>query len=449
MLELGSSRKQKINLHEYPFKQDIEIRFVLSESCPLEIQVIEEILFSPLKISIKKLSRSTEIEEEKLLPLLKKLSLTKLLEIQEDQILVDKEIRKQFEFEISRFDASFKPDLEFIQGILKKVPIHLLPIWYAIPRTSNNIFESIIEKYLLTPQLFQRYLSDLHFPDPLIDQISKELFYHPQRKLYSSEIISKHNLTREKFEEIVLLLEFHFVGFLSYEKEEDHWLEVITPFYEWQRYLQFLEETEVTPIEPTKVLASFTTEFAFIKEIDRLLLKAQNGKDSIDPKESLLTKRALEKIELLQMGRFDGNTNSLFLLESHKQWLDRNMEEKALFLYRHPLNLLSLGGNERLIREAEKSIRRVLHGKWVGFDAFFEGTIVSLKEGSQVMIQKVGKQYRYAIPTYGEKEKEWLKKIVFDWLFETGMVTLGTYEEEGTLKDCFMVTSLGRFCFQE
>ena len=44
--------------------------------------------------------------------------------------------------------------MEFIQLLLRKVPIDILPTWYPIPRTSNSIFDSLIEKYMKTPSNF-------------------------------------------------------------------------------------------------------------------------------------------------------------------------------------------------------------------------------------------------------------------------------------------------------
>jgi hypothetical protein len=215
-----------------------------------DCKVLEEILFSPLKFSLKKLSRNVGLCEEDLAPTLRKLSSAGLLSISDDSILVDKERRKYFEFQLTRFDPDFKPDMEFLAAILRKVPIHLLPSWYAIPRTSNNIFESLVEKYLLTPQIYQRYLMELHFNDPRVNGIIRDVFAAEGFKAQSSDLIAKYNLSRQDFEEILLLLEFYFVCCLTYEKEDDHWIEFVSPFHEWHQYLNFLKNTEAPPLPP-------------------------------------------------------------------------------------------------------------------------------------------------------------------------------------------------------
>lgn len=479
MLELTPVRKNKVNLADYNCQQDIENRMLLADSSPFDLEVFEEILFSPLKISVKKLARNMGCGEEALAPLLEKLSRTGLLTIQEDTISIDKEMRKYFEFQIARFDPAFKPDMEFLQGLLRKVPIHFLPIWYSIPRTSNNIFESIVEKYLLTPQIFQRYLSDLHFVDPVVGDIVSDLFSAPDFKLYSSDVIGKYNLARRDFEEILLLLEFNFIGCLFYQKEGDHWLEVITPFYEWHQYLRFLKATEAPILKSASVQRSRKSDFAFIEDMSALLalslkkpisIESWDGENllplkvvsdlashcslPIDSKQQLQSAaehltQVLRKLILVQLVQF--TDYKIHPLDSARDWLDKSLETKALYLYRHALNriltcsLPSSMVTERNIREAEKSIRRVLHGGWVLFDDFLKGVHVSLSEESAVMFKRMGKQYKYALPIYGENEKKLLRATIFEWLLETGMVATGVSQGQ----DCFSVTPFGRFCFED
>ncbi|MBI3900880.1 MAG: hypothetical protein HY324_01860, partial [Chlamydiia bacterium] len=264
----------------------------------------------------------------------------------------------------------------------------------------------------------------------------------------STDVISKYNLARDHFEEIILLLEFHFVGYLSYRKEEDHWIEVITPFYEWHQYLRFLEKTEAPTFSKEVVKQEWFHDFAFIEEMSRLLALSSNSPQQVASlQENLLTQRALDKLLLTHLAKIEQGT--LYSEEGGLLWLEKDLETKALYLYRHPANLASFSHNERQIRDAEKATRRVLHGKWVLFEDFLKGVTVALGDTPQVMIQKTGKIYRYAFPSYSDKEKQWLKTVIFSWLFETGMVAIGSTDVGNEPKDCFCVTSFGRFCFEE
>jgi hypothetical protein len=347
--------------------------------------------------------------------------------------------------QISRFDPDFRPDMEFIQAILRRVPIHILPNWYAVPRTSNNIFESIIEKYLLTPQAFQRYLAELRLAGPVAQGIVQDVFHSPNLCIASTDLISKYNLSRAKFEEILLTLEFHFACCVTYKKEDDHWLEFVSPFYEWQEYLKFLSQTEARPLpdeEEKKIQKATDSNFSFVDQMSELLEQAKKKPTRLEQANPYLA----DKLCLVQLAdRIDGR---LYALETASEWLTAKKEDKALYLYRHTQNrVLSLPKNvsERSVREAEKAIKRVLHGKWVFFDDFLKGVTIPLSEYSVIAMKREGKQWRYTLPTYSEEEKQLIEAVIFEWLFEMGMVATG---QVGGRK-CFAVTPFGRFFFEE
>ncbi len=211
MAELSSLRKNKITLEDYDYKQDIENRLLMSQFTSNDLEVLEEILYSSIKIPVRKLAKSVDLEESKVFVILQKLSKTGLFTFEGDSIIVDKEMRKYFEAQTLKFDPEFKPGMDFLQSLLRKVPIHVLPIWYSIPRTSNNIFDSLVEKYLLTPQIFQRYLMELNFSDHVLSGIVQDVYQAPDFKVYAKEIMEKYAISREQFEEFLLQLEFHFV----------------------------------------------------------------------------------------------------------------------------------------------------------------------------------------------------------------------------------------------
>lgn len=437
MLELSSAKKNKVNLADYNYQEDIANRILMSDFSEIDITILQEILFSPLKVPLKKLLRQFQFTESDFLLSLKKLSKTGLLEIQDDTIVVNKEKRKYFEFQIPRFDPDFKPDMHFLQSLLKKVPIQVLPIWYSIPRTSNNIFDSIVEKYLLTPSIYQRYLKELNFGDPVFHAITNDLFAASDCKLYSSDVIAKYNLKREHFEEILLLLEFHFIGYLCYEKVEDHWLEYISPFEEWREYLHFLKQTEAPPIVKEDSICK-EEEFAFIKEMCAILMKIKEKSQAIEKT------HAVEKLCLIHLA--ECKNKKWTITEEGQKWLEMGLEDKALHLYRHPQNrLLNQQALDRCVREAEKAIKRALHGRWVFFEDFVKGVLVPLSEASVCSLKKCGKQWKYVLPRYSDEEKRTFKTTIFQWLNETGMVVIGKCSD----RDCFAVTPFGRFFFEE
>jgi hypothetical protein len=476
MVDLNSLRKNKITLEDYNYKQDIENRLLMAQFTSNDLDVLEEILYISLKIPIRKLAKSVDLDEDEIVPILEKLSKTGLFTFEEDSILIDKEMRKYFESQTLKFDPDFKPGMEFLQSLLRKVPIHVLPIWYSIPRTSNNIFDSLVEKYLLTPQIFQRYLGELNFTDPILTGIVHDVYSAPNLKAFGKDLVEKYGISREQFEHYLLLLEFHFACCLGYEKIDEEWKEIVTPMHEWREYANFLRNTETPSISTVnKVIRRRSQDFSYIQDLSLILNQAKKSPLllSEDKNKRLLpNKTALSalaaKIEgfnedspafadylntlivkLRQLKLADVVDDRLYALESANDFLDMRPESRALFLYRHPLNRLVSNQipadiiTDRNLREAEKSIVRVLSCGWVYFDDFIRGVIVPLGEDSIIMLKRHGKSWKYSLPFYAEEELALIKATVLEWLFEIGVTAVGQHDG----KECFCVTTFGQSLF--
>ncbi len=476
MAELSTLRKNKITLEDYNYRQDIENRLLMAQFTSNDLDVLEEILYSSIKIPIRKLAKSVELDEDAVFSILEKLSKTGLFTFEGDSIVVDKEMRKYFEAQAVKFDPDFKPGMEFLQNILRKVPIHVLPIWYSIPRTSNNIFDSLVEKYLLTPQIFLRHLMDLNFTDPILSHIVNDVYKAPEFKIYGKDLIEKYGISRQQFEEYLLQLEFHFVCTLGYEKIDDEWTEIVTPLHEWCEYSAFLKSTEVSPISTIDQTIRFRPhDFSYIQDLSQILSMAKKqplaisadkekkmvpgkavlssfaakieGFDESDPAFIAYVDRIIVKIRQLKLA--DIVDNRLYALESANDFLDMRLESRAIFLYRHPLNHLISKAvpaemiTDRNLREAEKSIVRALGAGWVYFDDFIHGVIVPLGEQSIVMLKRQGKTWKYTLPTYSEEELALIKATVLEWLFEIGVTAIGSHNG----KECFCVTPFGQSLF--
>ncbi len=476
MAELSSLRKNKISLEDYNYKQDIENRLLMAQFTSNDLEVLEEILYSSIKIPIRKLAKNVDLKEAEVFAILEKLSKTGLFIFEGDSVVIDKEMRKYFEAQILKFDPDFKPGMEFLQSLLRKVPIHVLPIWYSIPRTSNNIFDSLIEKYLLTPQIFQRYLMELNFNDHVLAGIAEDVYKAPNFKIYAREIIEKYEISREQFEEYLLQLEFHFVCTLGYEKIDDEWREIITPLHEWREYASFLQSTEVTTIASVAKITQFRPhDFSYIQDFSLTLSMAKKQPLPVSAdknKKMILNKTVLSSLaakmegfdendpafieyidrlisKMLQLKLADIVDNRLYALESANDFLDMRLESRAIFFYRHPLNRLISKEipaeliTDRNLREAEKSIIRAVNSGWIYFDDFIRGVIVPLGEQSLVMLKRHGKTWKYTLPTYSEEELALIKATVLDWLFEIGVTAVGVHNG----KECFRVTSFGQSLF--
>lgn len=419
MVEHKTVHKSKIQLLGFDWKPEIHLRLALSRFTPLDVRVLEEILFSPLKVPLKKIASTIQQEID---PSLNKLEQLGLCHVEGDHLVIDKEKRRYFEFQIGRFDPEVKPDMEFLQGLLRLFPIQLLPSWYAIPRTSNHIFSSIVEKYLFTPQIYQRYLDDLSCEEPLYDKLLTDLFKSPDLCLSAHEIKAKYHLDVEAFEELLMQLELHFACCLSYRKENGVFQAVVTPFYEWERYLRFLRKTEAPFL--SNVIRKHTSDFAFIEDMSSLLISATKRPISI----SKHNEKAAEALCAAFLAkRID---TSIKALPSAADWLSLRLENRAMQLYRQPLFDH---------REAEKIVKRALHGQWLLIDEYLTGIV------SHVTLISSGKHWDYALPVYTDLERAAQRALLTEGLFHVGITSLGTYKGQ----DAFSITPFGRLLFEE
>jgi predicted transcriptional regulator len=435
MLDLTTVKKHRVILADYPYQRDVASRLLMAGFSTTDVAVVEEILFSPLKTSVDTIAKSLDLKEGAVSASLAKLQPLGLFTLEHGQIIIDKEVRRYVEVEMGRFDPDFKPDIEYVSSLLKKVPIHVLPIWYAIPRTSTDIFESILEKYLATPQIFQRHLLDLNFPDPTLSAIAQDVLRSPGLELKVSDLRAKYNLSQEQMTNDLLFLELHFVCYLAYRKVDDHWIEVAVPLQEWRDYLSFLRTTEAAPLpNADAVIRTYAGDFAFIQEMAVLLQAAKKQPTAIKP--HVLSQRAAEKLVVLDLAEV--KQGKLSCKEGAKDWLDLRLENRALALYRHPKNR-----THPHLLIAEKSILRVLHAGWVVFEDFLRGVVVPLHEGAAITLRRQGRHWHYVLPTYSAEELQFLHKIIFEHLFEIGVTAVGMYQG----KECFMVTPFGQSLF--
>ncbi|MDJ0651795.1 MAG: hypothetical protein QNJ27_02140 [Simkaniaceae bacterium] len=473
-------RKNKINLEDYDYQKDIQNRVLMSHFSTEDLEVLEEIVYSSQKIPMSRLVNQLDKNLDKLRVILEKLSKTGLFKIEEDTVVVDKEMRKYFETQIQKFEEDFTPGIEFLQALLKKVPIHVLPNWYPIPRTSNNIFHSLIEKYLETPQTFQRYLTELNLGNPILNGIVTDLFEAPDYKMYSSDIRVKYKVSKETFEEHLLYLEFNLVCCLVYEKKDGEWVEAVTLFKEWKDYLSFLKKTQPKQIaNKNEIKRTRPHDFSFAEDMSKLLalsmtkplylrlnkeeewvfekapanivakqckgfdLKTEEGQAHFH----CYMSKVIKKLLFLKLGQIKGN--QLTASDEAEEWLALPVEKRALNTYKVTLAHYPFTAfakeicTERNIHEIEKSISRILDSSWVLFEDFLHGVIAPISENSKMSLKKTGRYWKYSLPNYSEDEIALIRLIIYDWLFQGGIVATGSYQG----KECLRITSFGQSMF--
>jgi len=427
-------KKNKINLSDFNYRREIEIRLLMARLTSFELEVLNEILNNSLIIPLNQLVEILETPKSKLLKTIQKFIDAKLIKQEKETLYVDKELRKQFESHMIKFDPEFEPGMEYIQALLNKVPIHHLPQWYALPRTSDNIFQSIIERFLATPKMYEKYLQELQFDEELLPQISKAVFDSPDFYVTGRMVMENHDLSHSQFEEIALLLEYNLVCCLTYREINGQWEETLTPFHEWRQYLCFMRDAKPKPIPTKTIVPKDEREFGFIQDMS-LLLKAASKKP-VSPSSILTSLQAddlekiIQKIEFHHLGEM--KNNKLSSTQRTLAWLDKSLQEKALTFSRHPTKV-------------EKELKQVMHTGWIYVDDFIRFFTGNINGKEPIQLQQKGKRWKYALPSYTKDEEILIATTLCERLFEAGFVDVGTHAG----KICVRVTPFGRMSLED
>lgn len=447
-MEDHCTQKTNIVLSDYNYQRDIANRSFIAELSVSEVDVLREILDGPLKTSAKQIaSHIDNVTPKQVIQVLKKLSPTQLVRLEGETVHVDKEMRKYYESQILKFDDNFTPDMEFLQGALSKVPIHELINWYSIPRSSDNIFESIVENYLKTPRLYKKYLSNVKFDNSVLNHIKKDVFAAEDFKVCAKTLMKKYSLSREKFEEYMLLLEFNLVCCLGYSRSKDQWEEIVTPFHEWRNYLLSQHEAKPKGIAGQDAVERVHPhDFGFVRDLIELLEMAHE-EDIYPDTSSQYVCRLIEVMEGLKLGEM--HRKALKVLPGAEKWLLRPIQEQALTVYRFGIHDLcekyKNAYTRRDIGELERSLRGITRQGWVDVEEFLNGLSASMATADKVVLTKKGKKWAYIFPDYQEEDYEFLRAVLFGPLFEAGIISIGTYDGEA----CLYLTPFGKASISE
>ncbi len=443
-------KKYQIALSDYDYQRDIQNRLLMAQLTPFDIEVIREIVDGSLQTSVKQIAEQLGVDGKKVKQTLKKLADSGLVRVEKEELFIDKEMRRYYETQLPKFGEEFVPDMEFLQGLLNKVPIHALPEWYALPRTTENIFEAIIESIFQSPRKYERHLTTVKFEESVLHEIKKEVFEAPDFQVSAQDLIEKFSLTRTEFEEHMLNLEYHLICCLGYKEVEGQWQEIVTPFHEWRAYLCALRDRAALSIaEPAKIQRLHSEEFGFILDLATLIRAGQqeelvlssNQKDGLEwIKEHLphvcqwpyIEEYSAALLQILEEG---------FSVE----WLDKPLLDKAAELYRfraHQLLDPAAEGIYKLrdLHEVERSLRGITERGWIYLDDFIAGLSVALGPAAAITLQNRGKRWSYVFPDYSKEEKLFIEKALLGPLFEIGMIAQGVHQE----KRCICLTAFGR-----
>jgi DNA-binding Lrp family transcriptional regulator len=444
-----TNRKNKVVLTDYNYQRDIDSRLLIANLTAFEIEILREILNNSLTISLKQFAEHLNISLPELMLFIDKLKPSKLIKVVKENALIDKEVRKYYESHLIKFDEQFEPGMEFLQSLLIKVPLLASTAWYSLPRTSDDIFQSILEKFLASPKTYERYLQEIQFEDPKLNQIVKKIFSSFDYTVTAKELMNTCHLSHEKFEECMLVLEYNFVGCLQYRKVDGCWEEIVAPFFEWHELLRFKRDTTPKKIlDVTNIQRSHSEDFGFVQDMSKILNALQikplaiepfEGSYTLKPKEAaklfprsptIYLKNLMDKLLINHMVEID--KERAYALEISLEWLQKSDQEKALTMSRHPI-------------QVEKDLKRVLNLGWIYVEDFLKGFTGAFGLKETGSLKNKGKKWKYVLPSYTPQELEMIQTTLCERLFEAGVVAVGSLLE----KPCICVTPFGKALLED
>ncbi|OGN64880.1 MAG: hypothetical protein A2888_03445 [Chlamydiae bacterium RIFCSPLOWO2_01_FULL_28_7] len=274
-------------------------------------------------------------------------------------------------------------------------------------------------------------------------------------------IKDKFSFTDEELTEALIFLELNFICFVTYVEIDCEYIETATLFTEYKTFLNHLKTFKTIEIKDLdNLIKKRDSDFGFVQDMHFVLESLQKPSEIKSIKDKL--KKHISKIDpkihiansyldsvidkLIKIKYVSFKDNILSKNDSSNEWLLMDNEKKVLHLYYHPLNTFQYENfNEISLKEAEKSISKVINCGYVYFDDFIINSFANVSEERSIELKPFGKSYKYVFPTYNIEETKFIKSVIFDRLFEAGIVSIGSIKA----KDCFRVTKLGKLLFEE
>lgn len=422
-------RKNKILLSDYNYKRDIQTRLLMAHLTADAVNVLTEILDGSLKTSVSCIANSTDLSLESVGLILSDLAPLKLFIKHGDSLVIDKEARKYLESQIVKYDDDYEYGMDFLQGLMAKIPPHKLSDWYGLSKTSDNLFLSIVEKNLATPQIYKRYLEELVIEFPHASKIGKDVLSSPDLSIKASDLMDKYNMTHEVFEECMLHLEFNCICCLGYRLNNQKWEEIVVPFQEWKEFVLFKQKTIPQRIETIhKIQQEYSEDFGFLKALTEHLILNKDGSEKMQNIMSMVT-------------------DSLQLTSSKEEWIKLPLQEQSALLYRQIAHSMRQNKtfNDKDLRDVQKTLKRVTRAGWIYFDDFFCGIFHSFGSAEPATLKNRGRKWYYALPAFTPSEKQFLFRTIFETFLFVGIVATGKHENQ----DCFCVTPYGRMVIED
>lgn len=431
-------KKIKIDFDAMDIEDELAVRMFFDKLHVSDLPILEEILHSSVSTSIDELLESLDLKKSDIEAPLQTFESVGLLQVDGDQILVSKEIRRFVDLHFERTKEDFAPDIEFALSLLRILPVQQVPLWYALPKTSTNLREALIEKFFLTPVLYSRHLETSQFENPKAQEVLEKISSGPVD-------VSRLELEPKELHRLALILELNFVAFLTYRREGNVLVPIFSPLREYSEYLERIAEGALFPKIDPEPKALRQGPFAFLRDLDAFTQAAIDLHVQEDDLSRI--KHRLEIDDQAYLEQLKDRALCLRLLEvadgeliagaNLKKWHKLSTDDRPFCYLRHPS--LAYEADEKSVRAAEKSIGLLFEKGWASFNDFMKAALIPLRSEIEVRLRGRGRSCHYAFPEYTEEEKALVHHVIFTALAESGFVeTAGEY---------FRLTDFGALVF--
>ncbi len=446
-----------IHCESYDLAADVDFALFLSKLQTADIEFLQELSFNTLQISLPVLATDLGMEIADLTEMLKKFEAIKLIAIEGDQILVNKERRREFENELVRFNEQSPPGIGFILYLLTKPPIQEVPYWYGISRTSDNLFQSISDKCLATPAIFNRHIQESRFFSENTATILDMVYGCPNYEVSQRELLQTLRISVEELAKELIILEFSFLACVCYKKSTSGFEPFVTPFTEIRTFLQHKNSSTPKSIpenEWSKIAQNQSDPFAFVEDSTHLIQLIDSKKivlkeepktvdDSLlkqlresDPKWKPLSPEYFQNLfdRLSKFYFIEENQTGLYVTDTGREWATLRVQDRANHFVRNPLLLLpkklfpAALVSEKRIRDVQSAAKQLIGLGWVTYSDFIKSMSVPLLDPTVLTLIHGATHWKYQLPNYSPDELLFVEHVILGSLWESGIVMKGVYK---------------------
>lgn len=304
----------------------------------------------------------------------------------------------------------------------------MVPNWFSIHRILTSFQDAIVEKYLETPLLFQRFTQEIAFDDPHAKNLLNLLFKREDFEISIDEIIHQFSATREEIERSILCLEFALVaGWLPATDTLPSRLSLVKEVKDLHYNLKkrLPQPSQLTPEKISLNLEQRIEHLLGLLSNQCLDRDALSSKGTIQEwveihRSGLSAESLTEDLDLLVALGFVKEAPAFVVTKPGFDWLAKSTAARKMELYlRHRPLYAASHLSDRALKQIERSIFEKQPEVWLDKNELAKSLLWTSGEDGGIHLVTKGRKWHYQLPTHPDETLKLLVQII-DWLCEIG-----------------------------